>query len=96
MLLFAVSGMLVGALLGARTVAALITAVILALVIAGVSSLVGGETFAPTTLDLALLLICLQVGYLGGAAVRFTFYRGSGRGLERSSSGQPPSKVGTR
>lgn len=72
MLLFALSGILIGALLGSLTVAAIIPATVLVLVVAGVVGLAGGDTFGPLTIEVGVLVVCLQLGYHAGAALRFS------------------------
>lgn len=76
MLLFALSGMVIGVMLGSLTVAAIVPATILVLVIAGAVGVAGGEAFfGPRTIDVGLLMVCLQVGYFAGAAIRFSLLR---------------------
>jgi hypothetical protein len=92
MTLFALSGLLLGAILGFRffTVFALIPAMTGTIAIAAMSSIIGGGDAGPTTVNLALLLIFLQIGYLAGAAVQFSVHRMSGRMEPPSSEGQLP------
>jgi len=72
MMPFAVMATLIGVALGRRfTVVALIPAMALAVIIAGAAA-VGGGAFGTTMIELAAFLICLQIGYLGGAALRFS------------------------
>jgi hypothetical protein len=71
-MLLALSGTLIGAILGIRfTVLALIPAIGCASVIAGASWLAGGLAFGSLVMEWALLVTCLQLGYLSGAALRF-------------------------
>ena len=75
-MLIAISRIFLGALLGVRfSVLALVPAMTVTLVIAGASSMMGGGNFAPTIGELAVVLTCLQIGYLGGAARKVTFFR---------------------
>jgi hypothetical protein len=86
MMLLAVLGILTGALIGARlTVFALIPAMACALIIGGAATIAGGSAFGPTIAELALLFISMQIGYLGGAALRFCvpLYRGKREKIER-------------
>ena len=72
MMPFAVMATLIGVALGRRfTVVALIPAMTFALIIGGAAA-VGGGAFGTTMIELAAFLICLQIGYLGGAAIRFS------------------------
>jgi hypothetical protein len=74
MMPFALIATLIGVALGRRfTVVALIPAMTLALVIGGAAA-VGGGAFGATTIDLVLFSICLQCGYLAGAAVRLSTF----------------------
>jgi hypothetical protein len=86
-MLFVLSGTLIGAMLGGRfTVFALIPAMTCTLIIAGASAVTGGGAFGVMIIQLALFLTCLQIGYLGGAALRFSLYGSITRGrMERSS-----------
>jgi H+/Cl- antiporter ClcA len=75
MMMFALFGIFIGLILGARfTVLALIPVMICALFTAGVSAVTNGKAFNVTIIELALLLICLQIGYFGGAARRLSIY----------------------
>ena len=93
MILFALWGFVIGAMLGAHTVAALVPVTILTLLTAGGVSAVGSEGFGPTAIELTLLLVCLQFGYLGGAALRFSSHdaASSERPLSKSARANPPS-----
>jgi hypothetical protein len=74
MMSFALVGTLIGVALGRRfTVVALIPAMTFALIIGGAAAL-GGGTFGATMIELASFLICLQIGYLAGAAVRLSIF----------------------
>jgi hypothetical protein len=74
MMPFALVGTLIGVALGRRfTVVALIPAMTFALMIGGVAA-VGGGAFGTTMIGLASFLICLQIGYLGGATIRFSTF----------------------
>jgi hypothetical protein len=76
MMPFVFAAMLIGVVLARRfTVVALIPAMTFAIIIAGAAA-VGGGAFGTTMIELAAFLICLQVGYLGGAAVRFSLFDG--------------------
>jgi hypothetical protein len=76
MILFVLSSALIGTMLGRRfTVLALIPAMICALIIAGANIVMGEETFGATIMRLAMFLICVQLGYLGGAAIEFSLQR---------------------
>lgn len=91
MLLFMVSGALIGAVLGTQfTVVALIPAMMFALIIAVASTLTGGGAFGPTIIELALLSAGLQIGYLGGAGLRFALYRNIKRERTEQPSAERP------
>ena len=98
MMPFALAGIFIGAILGTRcTVLALIPAMTCALIIAGVSSVTAGGALGLTVIELAWLLACLQIGYLGGAALRFSFYGNNRRGqMGRSSLERPLPRVHSR
>jgi hypothetical protein len=72
---------LIGVALGRRfTVVSLFPPMIFALVIAEAAAVGGGAAvgrgvFGTTMIELAAFLICLQIGYLGGAALRFSLER---------------------
>lgn len=83
MLLFALSGIVIGTLLGGLTVAAIVPAIILGLVIAGAVGVAGGEVFGARTLEVGLLVIGLQLGYFAGAALRFAWLRTAGELVHR-------------
>jgi hypothetical protein len=74
MIILALSGTLVGAMIGGLrfTVFALIPAIACATVIAGASWLARDGTFGSTIIRWAVFLVCLQIGYLGGAALRLS------------------------
>jgi hypothetical protein len=59
-------------MLGGLTVAAIIPATILVLVIAATVGLAGGEAFGSHTIETGVLMVCLQLGYFGGAAFRWS------------------------
>jgi len=88
MTLFALSGLLMGAVLGFRffTVFALIPAMTGTIVIAAASAIMGGGATAPSIVNLALLLIFLQIGYLGGAAVQFSVQRIGKKNRQKDAS----------
>ena len=70
MILFGLSGLLVGALVGVRfTVLGLIPVLIYVLVLAGASPSAKGNGLGSTVVELALFVACLQIGYLCGAVV---------------------------
>jgi len=75
MMPFAVVATLIGAVLGLRfTVIAILPAMSFALTIAGATAITSGG--APTIVEMSLFLICLQVGYVVGAAVRSPLFAG--------------------
>jgi hypothetical protein len=84
MIHFALGGMFIGAMLGTLTVAAVIPAIILTLVIAGAVAVIGGESFGLSTMEFGLLVISLQIGYLEGAAFRFSLHRWIGHAVKLS------------
>jgi hypothetical protein len=62
-----------GATFGLRfTGFAVLPAIGSALVVAGLGWFSGDDTFGSLTSKLVLLVTCLQLGYLGGAALRFS------------------------
>jgi hypothetical protein len=70
MMVFILSGLLMGGLIGARLkVLALLPAAACTVGIAAVSML-GPGTHDWTALDVTALLLCLQIGYLCGAGLR--------------------------
>jgi len=73
MIPFVLVAALIGAVIGRRfTVAALILAVVLTCVIAVATRITGSAGFGQSVMELATALICLQMGYCGGAAVRLS------------------------
>lgn len=71
MAVFIVSGLFVGGLLGARlTVLALLPAAAFIIGIAATVSILSPGVHDWTALHVVALLVFLQVGYLGGAALR--------------------------
>ena len=71
MTLFILSGLLMGGLIGARlTVLALLPAAACTLGIAAAVSMLAPGAHDWTALDLAALVVFLQIGYLGGAGLR--------------------------
>jgi len=73
MMPFALAATLIGVVIGQRfTMAALIPAMAFTLVIAGTMRIIDGAAFGATMTDLATSLICLQIGYYGGAGIRFS------------------------
>ncbi len=71
MTVFILSGLFMGGLIGARlTVFALLPAMACVLGIAATLSVLQPGLHQWTALDLIALLIFLQIGYLGGAALR--------------------------
>jgi len=89
MLLFALSGIVIGAMLGSLTVAAIVPATILVLVIAGAVGVAGGDAVGPRTIEVGVLVICLQLGYCAGAALRFPLLRTVMHAAKLFSSGRP-------
>lgn len=85
MLLFALSGIFIGTMLGGLTIAAIFPAVILVLVIAWTIGAVGDTVFGPQTVEIGLLIISLQIGYLAGAALRFQLGRSEENPLPRGA-----------
>jgi predicted lipid-binding transport protein (Tim44 family) len=92
MVILALSGTLVGAVIGGLrfTVFALIPAIACATVIAGANWLARDGTFGSTIIGWVVFLICLQVGYLGGAALRLSIR--SIRAARRAPTGGTPPK----
>jgi len=88
MTLFALSGLLVGAILGLRffTVFALIPAMTGTIVVAAASSIMSEGATGLSTVNLALLLIFLQIGYLAGAAVQFSIQRTGKKNRQKDAS----------
>ena len=97
MMLLALAGTLIGAMLGIRcSVLALIPAMTGALIIAGAGAAAGAGAFGPTIVELALFLTCLQVGYLCGAALRFSIRASRAGRMERPAPQRPLSSVHSR
>jgi hypothetical protein len=72
MIVFALSGIIIGAVLGTRfTVLALIPAITFSLAIGLTSALMQDGAFGPTLLELALLVGGLQMGYVCSASLGF-------------------------
>ena len=72
---FALVATLLGVVLGLRfTMIVLVPAMSFALIIAGAMVITSGGSFGATIMGLTLFLICLQAGYLGGAAVRSSLF----------------------
>ena len=72
-MLLALSAAAFGAAFGLRFAGfVVLPAIGSALVVAGVGWFSGDDTFGSLMSKLVLLLICLQLGYLGGAALRFS------------------------
>ena len=93
---FAATGMLIGAIVGFRfTMLALVPATICSLVIAWASGAMRDGVFG-STMELAVLVICLQIGYLAGATLRFFFYNGIKRRAQRLASDRPLSRIHSR
>ena len=79
-MLFAISGFLMGTALGMRfTVVILLPATLCACAIAWATSLAAVGSFTPTATELVLFLACLQVGYIGGSALRLSLPSGDAR-----------------
>ena len=73
MMPFALAATLIGVVIGQRfTMAALIPAMAFTLVIAGTTRITDGAAFGATMTDLAISLMCLQIGYFGGAGIRLS------------------------
>jgi len=73
MMPFALAATLIGVVIGQRfTMAALIPTMAFTLVIAGTMRIIDGAPFGATMTDLVMFLICLQIGYYGGAGIRFS------------------------
>ena len=71
MILFALSGILIGTVLGTSfTVDALIPAMICAVIVGGTNSTGGDVGFPQIIEELILLFVFLQIGYLFGAALQ--------------------------
>jgi hypothetical protein len=93
MLLFALTGIVIGAMLGGLTVAAIVPATILVLVVAGAVGVAGGEAFGPRTIEVGVLMVCLQFGYFAGAGFRCLLAHGTElvvKGLGSRRPGAPP------
>jgi hypothetical protein len=67
----------------------LVPAMTCAFIVAGPSVVAGGGAFGPMIIQLASFLILLQIGYLGGAALRFSLY---GSITRRRSEGSSPER----
>jgi hypothetical protein len=69
-MMLALSAALLGAVLGMRfDVLALVPAVVCASVVAGAGQLAGGNSLDAFLVQWILLVVCLQLGYVGGAAI---------------------------
>jgi hypothetical protein len=85
MMLFVLAGTLFGAILGLRfTALVLVPAMACSLIIAAAGAVTGGGPLGPKIIELALFLTCLQIGYLGAAAVRFSLSLRATQGLGQS------------
>jgi hypothetical protein len=72
-MMLALSAALLGAVLGMRfDVLALIPAVVCASVVAGAGQLAGGNGLDAFLVQWILLVVCLQLGYVGGAAINYS------------------------
>ena len=72
-MLLALSALTLGAMLGLRfTGYVVLPATGCALVVAGAGWFSGDDTFGSLISKLVLRMACLQLGYLGGAALRFS------------------------
>ena len=72
MMPFALAATLIGVVIGQRfTMAALIPTMAFTLVIVATTRITDGAAFSATMTDLVMFLICLQIGYYGGAGIRF-------------------------
>jgi hypothetical protein len=76
MLLFALSGLLIGAALGIQfAVVVLIPVMVCAFLIAGVASAATGVSVVTAASGSALFLVALQIGYISAAALRIPHQR---------------------
>jgi hypothetical protein len=74
MMMVALSGMLIGGVLGLRfSVLVLIPTLACASIFAVGRVLLGGLDLGATVIELTLILVFLQVGYLGGSAFQLLF-----------------------
>ena len=85
MMMLALAAALLGAMLGVRfTVFAVIPAIAFASLVAGIGWFLGDGAFGSLMVKLALLAACLQLGYIGGAVLRFSLVSmGGARERER-------------
>jgi hypothetical protein len=77
---------ILGAILGVRfAVFVLVPAMTFIFAIAGANSVLAGISLGPTIIDFTWFAAYLQIGYLGGAAVRVSVYESERGQTERSS-----------
>lgn len=73
-MMLALSAALLGAVIGMRfNLLALVPAVVCASVVAGAGQLAGGNSLDAFLVQWIFLVVCLQLGYVCGAAINYSF-----------------------